>query len=297
MTSQRILRTGTTLLCLAAAATLAPTAPALAGPAPRADLRIGLSTTETQLDSYGRAVAVVRATVDNVGAAAADDATISFRLPAGTTIAGETLLRCDYATSVCTGSLGPVPAGGSAEPLRVYLALPMAPAGTVATIDATVSTTAREVTRTNNTAAVRTTYGRYADLSLYPGADTGVWAETDISPDGGPIQPLFTAKNNGTGPAADVRLVVEVPPGFTVTGPPTGDTAWQCDVSATQVACVAGPLDPAATVALTVPMTAPAGNLDDRFSVPARVTTSGVEWRDDNGNDATADYHYVTPQA
>lgn len=298
MTSDRTLRTGLTLLSLTAAtAALLPAAPAVAGPPSRADLAIHLTTTETLLDSYGRALARVGVTVDNVGTAQAEDSTVAFQLPAGTAIHGDPSWQCDYTTFVCTNIYGPVPAGGSAEPLSIYFELPVAPAGTVATIQATVSTSAREASRTNNTAAVQTTYGQYADLFLFPGADTGGWAETDISSDGGEINPLFTAKNEGTAPADDIRLVVEVPAGFTVTGTPTGDTAWQCDVSATQVACVSGPLAPEATVALTVPMTAPAGTPDDRFSVPGKVTTSGFEWQVDVRNEAAPAYHYVAPVA
>lgn len=295
MTSDRTLRTGLTLLSLAAAAALVPAAPAAAAPPSRADLQLTLTTTETLLDSYGRALAHVRATVDNVGAAPAEDATISFRLPAGSAIGGDPSWQCDYTTFVCTNIYGPVPAGGSAEPLSIYFELPVAPAGTVAMIEATVSTSAREITRTNNTAAVQTTYGEYADLTLFPGGDTGVWSETDISTDGGEINPMFTAKNEGTATADDVRVVVDVPAGFAVAGTPTGSTAWQCDVSATQVVCVSGPLDPEGTASLTVPMTAPAGNADDRFSVHGKLTTSGFEWQVDSSNEADALYHYVAP--
>ncbi|MEW2331181.1 hypothetical protein AB0880_25650 [Micromonospora chersina] len=299
MTSDRTLRTGLTILSLAASAALLPAAPAVAAPPPRPDLKLNLTVTPTTMIGATENTAVVIATVDNVGAATVEDVTVSFTFPPGGEIVGDPSWQCDYTTFVCTNIYGPVPPGGTAEPLRVYVGLPDAPVGTVATIGATAATSAREVTRTNNSAQVQTTYGYVADLSLSgDGGASGAW-ETDLPTSGGDITPTFTAHNIGTAEAGDLRLVVDVPAGFTAGQPydgPGNPSPWACDVTATQVVCTAGPLAVEAESTVTVPMTAPAGVADDRFAIHGEISTSGDEWRPwDNGADAL--YHYVEPAA
>ncbi|WP_319463150.1 hypothetical protein [Micromonospora sp. RTP1Z1] len=297
MTRNRTLRAGLVALSLSAAsAALLPATPAGAAPAPRPDLKLNLSVTPNTMIGATENLAIVTATVDNVGAATVEDVTVSFTFPPGGQIVGDPAWQCDYTTFVCTNIYGPVPPGGTAEPLRVYVGLPDAPAGTVATIKATAATSAREVTRTNNSGQVQTTYGYVADLSLSSGPQ---W-ETDIPADGGPIFPGFTASNVGSAPADDLRLVVDVPAGFTVAGEPQSDptdpSPWLCDVMATQVVCTAGPLAEGGSSRVTVPMTAPAGTPDDRFAIHGQVSTSGAEWRPwDWDNGADANFHYVAP--
>ncbi|MFG2166088.1 hypothetical protein [Micromonospora chersina] len=299
MNSDRTLRTGLTILSLAASAALLPAAPAVAAPPPRPDLKLNLTVTPTTMIGATENLAVVIATVDNVGAATVEDVTVSFTFPPGGEIVGDPSWQCDYTTFVCTNIYGPVPPGGTAEPLRVYVGLPDAPVGTVATIGATAATSAREVTRTNNSGQVQTTYGYVADLSLGGAGDPSGSYETDIPTGGGDIAPTFTAHNIGTAEAADLRLVVDVPAGFTAGQPydgPGNPSPWACDVTATQVVCTAGPLAVEATSTVTVPMTAPAGVADDRFAIHGEISTSGGEWRPwDNGADAF--YHYVEPVA
>lgn len=289
---RRLLGAGLTLLAAAATVTATPVAAAAAG---RADLRLDLTTVSSlAMIRPDRAEVVVRAAVDNIGTAGVDDVRISFKLPAGSSIVGDPSWRCDYTTFECVNIYGPVPAGGSAEPLQIYLGLPVGPAGTVATIAATASTSAREVTRTNNTDQVRTTYARTADLDLLPGPDTGVWGETDVPVEGGPLQPMFTVKNTGTATAQDLRLVVDRPAGVTLDGEPSG-AGWACDLASTPLVCTAGPLAPDATTAVTIPMRAPAGTDDGRFGVPGRVITSSPEWLTDSNNEADVRYRYDGP--
>ncbi|RQW99589.1 DUF11 domain-containing protein, partial [Micromonospora globispora] len=274
-----------------------PAGPAVAAPAPRPDLKLNLTVTPTTMIRNGENLAIVLATVDNVGAATVEDVTVSFKFPPGGEIVGDPAWQCDYTTFVCTNIYGPVPPGGTAEPLRVYVGLPDAPAGTVATIEATAATSTREVTRTNNSGQVQTTYGYVADLSLYGNADPSGTYEVDLPTSGGDVSPTFTAENIGSADADDLRLVVDVPAGFTVGQPyeqPTNPSPWLCDVTATQVVCTAGPLAVGATSTVTVPMTAPAGVNDDRFTIHGELSTSSEEWRPwDNGADAL--YHYVEP--
>ncbi|MFI6331719.1 hypothetical protein ACIBBG_25855 [Micromonospora chersina] len=299
MTSDRTLRTGLTILSLAASAALLPAAPAVAAPPPRPDLQLNLTVTPTTMIRGAENLAIVVATVDNVGAAAVEDVTVSLNLPSGSEIIGDPSWQCDYTTFVCTNIYGPVPPGGSAEPLRVYVDLPQAAVGTVATIGATAATSAREVTRTNNSAQVQTTYGYVADLSLSAdGGPSGSW-DTELPISGGDITPTFTVHNIGSAEAADLRLVVDVPAGFTAGQPydgPGNPSPWVCDVAATQVVCTAGPLGVEAESTVTVPMTAPAGAADDRFVIHGEISTSGETWRPwDNSADAL--YHYAGPVA
>ncbi|MFC8301218.1 hypothetical protein [Micromonospora orduensis] len=289
---RRLRGAGLALLAAAATVTATPVAAAAAG---RADLRLDLTTVSSSaIIRPDRAEVVVRAAVDNIGTAGVDDVRISFKLPTGSSIVGDPSWRCDYTTFECVNIHGPVPAGGSAEPLQIYLGLPVGPAGTVATIAATASTSAREVTRTNNTDQVRTTYARTADLDLLPGPDTGVWGETDVPVEGGPLQPMFTVKNTGTATAQDLRLVVDRPAGVTLDGEPSG-AGWACDLASTPLVCTAGPLAPDATTAVTIPMRAPAGTDDERFGVRGRVTTSSPEWLTDSNNEADVRYRYDGP--
>ncbi|MET8229684.1 hypothetical protein ABZS77_03270 [Micromonospora sp. NPDC005298] len=289
---RRLLGAGLALLTAAAAVAATPVAASAAG---RADLRLDLTTVSSSaLIRPDHAEVVVRATVDNIGAAGVNDVKVSFRLPAGSSIVGGPAWRCDHTTFECVHIYGPVPAGGSAEPLQIYLGLPLGPAGTVATIGATVSTTAREVTRTNNTDQVRVTYAHNADLDLLPGPDTGVWGETDVPLEGGPIEPMFTVKNVGTATARDLRLVIDRPAGVTLDGAPSG-AGWACDLASTPLVCTAGPLAPDTTTALTVPMRAAAGTDGERFGVRGRVTTSSTEWLTDSNNETDVLYRYVGP--
>ncbi|MEU4554076.1 hypothetical protein [Micromonospora violae] len=293
---RRLLGVGLALLTAAGSAATMPVAPASAAPAGRADLRLDLTTVSSSaLIRPDRTVVVVRAAVDNIGAAGVDDVRISFKVPTGSSIIGDPAWQCDYTTFECVHIHGPVPAGGSAEPLQIYLGLPAGPAGTVATIAATASTSAREVTRTNNTDQVRTTYALTADLDLFPGPDTGVWGETDVPVEGGPLQPMFTVKNTGTATARDLRLVVDRPAGVTLDGEPSGGDGWACDLASTPLVCTAGPLAPDATTAITIPMRAPLGTVDERFGVRGRVTTSSPEWLTDSNNEADVRYRYAGP--
>ncbi|WP_433128641.1 hypothetical protein ACQPWW_02325 [Micromonospora sp. CA-240977] len=288
---RRLLGAGLTLLTAAAAVAATPVAAAAAG---RADLRLDLTTVSSSaLIRPDGAMVVVRAAVDSIGAAGVDDVRISFKLPAGSSIIGDPSWQCDYTTFECVNVHGPVPAGGSAEPLQIYLGLPAGSAGTVATIGATASTSAREVTRTNNTDQVRTTYALTADLDLLPGPDTGVWPETDVPVEGGPLQPMFTVRNTGTATARDFRLVVDRPAGVTLDGEPSGGDGWTCDLASTPLVCTAGPLAPDATTAITIPMRAAGGADDERFGVRGRVTTSSPEWLIDSANEADVLYRYA----
>ncbi|MFU8854032.1 hypothetical protein ACNAW0_24070 [Micromonospora sp. SL1-18] len=296
MTSDRTVRTGLTLLSLAVSAALLPAAPAVAAPPPRPDLKLNLDVTPTTMILGTRNLTVVTASVDNIGAAAVEDITVSFELPPGGEIIGDPSWQCDYATFVCTNIYGPVPPGGAAQLLRVYVGLPDAPSGTVVTIKATAATSAHEVTRSNNSGQVRTTYGYVADLSL-SGADVRGSYETDIPTGGAEISPTFTAHNSGSSAADDLRLVVDVPAGFTPGEPygaPGNPSPWLCEATATQVVCTAGPLDQKATSTVTVPMTAPAGTHDDRFAIRGELSTSGAQWRPWY-NQADVLYHYVAP--
>lgn len=291
MTSQRTLRTGISLLSLAAAAALVPAVPAVAAPAPRADLEIHLTSTDAITRGNNRAEVHIVATVDNVGAAAAEDATIRFQLPAGTTLNGEAAWQCD-AAFVCTYPYGPVPAGGTAEPLSLYLGVPDGPIGTDLTIGAAVSTNSREETRTNNAAQVQATYGVYPDLIMF-----GDGYEMDVSTTGADVFPTFTVENRGSAQADDLRVVVDLPAGATVFAEPSGPTPWQCDLAATPVVCVTGPLYQKDSASLTLPVTLPAGVADDRVAIHAKVTTSSPDWEVDSNDEASALYHYVAPAA
>ncbi|WP_088959190.1 DUF11 domain-containing protein [Micromonospora purpureochromogenes] len=258
-----------------------PAGPALAGPAPRPDLTLDLVplTTVAKIES-SRVTVAVRADVANAGAAVAEDAKIAFKLPAGSAIVGDPSWQCDYATFVCTNIYGPVPAGGVAEPLRIYFSLPPAPAGTVATIGATVSTNAREAATNNNTDQLKTTYAEVADLQLLPGPDTGVWWQTDVPLEGGPVNPTFTAKNVGTATAQDLRLVVDLPAGVTVDGAPVNDAgAWDCVTGTDQVICTAGPLEPNAAASVTLALRTGPGAADQQFAIPGTLTSSSRVWR------------------
>ncbi|MFI7604865.1 hypothetical protein ACIBTV_07060 [Micromonospora sp. NPDC049366] len=292
MTSDRILRTGLTILTLTASAALLPAAPAAAAPAPRPDLRLDLATTDAMITADGARVRLDVA-VDNIGAATVEDITVAVKAPAGSRIAGDPSWACDHTTFVCTHVYGPVAAGGSAEPLRMYLTLPDAAAGTVATLTATASTSAREVSRTNNADTAASTYAYLPDLGLLPGLDTGVWPEVEVPTTGGAISPTFTVRNNGSGPAEDLRLTVERPAGVTLdVAPPSGTTDWQCDLSGNPVVCTAGPLEAGATAGLTLPMVAAGGAADEAFTVHGTVTTSSGQWRDDRA-DADVWFRYV----
>ncbi|MEU5562692.1 hypothetical protein [Micromonospora musae] len=295
MTSDRVLRTGLTLLTLTASAALLPAAPAAAAPAPRPDLRLDLTTTDAMITADGARVRLT-VTVDNIGAAAVEDVTVAVTAPAGSRIVGDPSWACDYSTFVCTHIYGPVAAGGSAEPLSMFLALPAGAAGTVADLTATASTSVREVTRTNNTDTAATTYAYLPDLRLLPGLDTGVWPEIEVPTTGGAISPTFTVRNAGSGPAEDLRLTVERPAGVTLdVVPPTGSTNWQCDLSGNPVVCTAGPLEAGATASVTIPMVAAGGTADEAFAVHGTVTTSSAQWRGDQ-TDADVRFRYV-PQA
>ncbi|MCW3814583.1 DUF11 domain-containing protein [Micromonospora sp. DR5-3] len=296
MTSHRTLRTGLALLSLAASAALLPAAPAAAAPPPRADLQLTLTTTSAMITSTGARVRLVAA-VDNIGAAGVEDITVAIKAPAGSRIVGDPSWSCDYSTFVCTNIYGPVAAGGSAEPLRMYLELPAAPAGTVAVLAATASTSAREATRTNNTDEAAATYAYLPDLSLLPGPDGGPWTETEVATTGGSINPTFTVRNDGTGEAAELRLAVEMPAGVTPDiAPPAGNTNWQCDLSGNLVVCTAGPLAAGGTASISIPMVAPAGTADQTFAVHGTVTTPSPQWRSDRA-DADVWFRYVEPPA
>ncbi|WP_030486340.1 DUF11 domain-containing protein [Micromonospora chokoriensis] len=289
----RLLGTTLALLTTAGAGVTLPAAPAEAAGV-RPDLRIDLTMVSTSaMIASNKTVAVVRAAVDNIGAASAADASIAFKLPAGSSIIGDPSWQCDYSTFVCVNTYGPVPAGGSAEPLAIYLGLPAGPAGTVATIGATVSTSAREVTRTNNTGQVEAMYALAPELSLVPGADTGGWTETDVPNEGGPIQSTFTVRNTGTAAAQDLRLVVDRPANVTLDGEPLGSGVWSCDLASTPLVCTADPLEPGATASITIPMRAAAGTTDERFATHGRVTTSSAEWMVNLNNEADVLYRYV----
>ncbi|MEV7329522.1 hypothetical protein [Micromonospora sp. NPDC093244] len=290
---RRLLGVGLALLTSAAAVATTQATPAAA--AGRADLRLDLTTVSSSAMIWpDRTTVVVRASVDNIGTAGVDDVRVSFKLPSGSSIVGASW-QCDYTTFECVHNYGAVPAGGSAEPLLIYLDLPAGPAGKVATIAATASTSAREVTRTNNTDQVQTTYALAADLHLLPGPDTGVWGETDVPVEGGLLQPMFTVKNTGTATAQNLRLVVDRPTGVTLDGEPSGADGWTCDLASTPLICTAGPLAPDATAAITIPMRAAAGVDDERFSVHGRVTTSSREWMIDSNNETDVLYRYVGP--
>ncbi|MFC4148838.1 hypothetical protein ACFO0M_21490 [Micromonospora mangrovi] len=295
MTSQRIRRTGLTLLSLAASAALLPAAPAAAA-APRADLTVHLTTTDAITRGNNRAEVHVVATVDNIGTAAAQDATVAFQIPAGTTLgSGEAAWSCD-AQLVCTYPYGSVPAGGSTGPLSLYLNIPDGPTGNPLTIGATVSTTSREVTRTNNTAQAQAVYGSFPDLGMFGDAGGGS-SEMKVQTTGGQVMPTFSIENWGSATADDLRVAIDLPAGATAVAQPSGPTAWQCDLAAAPVVCVSGPFYPKDTASLSLPIQLPAGTADEVVTVHAKVTTSSPEWEVNSSNEVTLSYLYVTPVA
>ncbi|MFI7577464.1 hypothetical protein [Micromonospora sp. NPDC049497] len=294
---RRAFRSGVALLTLSTAALVGlPAGPAAAGPAPRPDLKVALVPVTTAVKTQNNeAVTALRAEVTNVGTATVEDVTVAFKLPAGSAIYGDPSWQCDYATFVCTNIHGPVPAGGAAEPLRIYFSLPLAPAGTVATIGAAVSTSVRESATNNNTAQLKTTYADIADLQLSAGDAAGAGSETDVSIEGGPLLPTFTAKNVGTGTAQDLKLVVDLPAGVTVDGDPASDPgAWDCATGTDQVICTAGPLAPEEVSSVTLALRAGPGAADERFAVPGTLTSSSPVWRVEPAR-SDANYHYVGP--
>ncbi|BCL15308.1 hypothetical protein [Micromonospora sagamiensis] len=278
------LRAGLALLAAAAGALLP--APAVAAPA-RPDLRLTMTTTVTMTGDT-RAQTIVSAAVDNIGTADAPDVTIAFQLPAGAWIIGDPSWQCDYVTFVCADAFTDpqVPAGGSAEPLNIYFGLPVQPIGTVETISATISTSARESTTANNTGQVQTTHSLVPELQLVAARDDSVWRDIEVPAAGGQFLPQFLVTNIGSGPTEDLRLVVQWPAGVTNDGAPTSDTGtnWQCDFSPGLGVCTAGPLAPGGLASITIPMSAPAGTPDTTFTIGSEFTTSTPEWR----NEATA---------
>ncbi|MGN9774644.1 hypothetical protein ACTMS0_02495 [Micromonospora sp. H33] len=294
---RRSVRAGVALLTLSTAALAGlPAGSAVAAPAPRPDLKLDLvPLTTAAMIQDDRAAVAVQANVTNVGTAAVEDVKIAFKLPAGSAISGDPSWQCDYATFVCTNIHGTVPAGGAAEPLRIYFSLPPAPAGTVAAIGATVVTTVRESATNNNTDQLKTTYANVADLQLLPGPDTGVWTETDVPVEGGQLLPTFTAKNIGTGTAQDLKLVVDLPAGVTVDGDPDSNAgAWDCATGTDQVICTAGPLAPDAVSSVTLALRAGPGTADQRFVIPGTLTSSSPVWRLDPARTEVL-YRYVGP--
>ncbi|WP_200213490.1 DUF11 domain-containing protein [Micromonospora coerulea] len=294
--TRRIIRTGLAILALTVApAAVLPSGPALAAPPPRADLQLDLTAvTPVAMIQPDGALVHLRAAVNNIGAAGVDDLTVTLKPPAGSRIVGDPSWQCDYTTFVCVNIYGPVPAGGTAEPLSIYLSLPAGAAGTVATVSATAATSAREASRTNNTDRVSVTYQPIADLTLLPGDAGGVYPEVELPISGGDRAVTFTVRNDGTGTAQDLRLVIEWPEGVTRNiAPVAGTTNWQCEFAATSVVCTAGPLAPGSTAGIYIPLTFPAGTLDQRIAVHGSVTTSGPEWQTDSNNVADAWFRYA----
>ncbi|SCL37438.1 hypothetical protein GA0074692_4666 [Micromonospora pallida] len=278
----RPFRAGLALLAVAAGALLP--APAVAAPS-RPDLRLTMSATVIMTGDT-RAQTVVSAVVDNIGTVAAPDVTIAFQLPAGAWIIGDPSWQCDYVTFVCTDVYygGPeVPAGGSAEPLNIYFGMPVQPIGTVETISATISTSARESTTANNTGQVQTTHSLVPELQLVAARDDSVWRDIAVPATGGQFLPEFLVTNIGSGPTEDLRLVVQWPAGVTNDGAPTSDTGtiWQCDFSPGLGVCTAGPLAPGGLASITIPMSAPAGTPGTTFAIGSEFSTSTPEWRDE----------------
>ncbi|MCM0673978.1 DUF11 domain-containing protein [Micromonospora phytophila] len=285
--ARRKIRTGLAAFVVCAA-TVVASGPALAAPPPRADLRLDLTANPVAMLTTDQARAHVVAVVDNIGAVGVEGFTVTLAPPAGSRIIGDPSWQCDHTAFVCTH--GPVPAGGTAEPLSVHLALPVGPEGAVAAIGATAATTAREATRTNNTDRVDVTYQLISDLTLQGSG----YPDAGVPTTGGDGSVSFTVRNAGTGTAQDLRLVVEWPAGVTRHLAPVGGTTnWQCEFAVTSGICTAGPLAAGATAGIYIPLALPAGTVGQEFTVRGTVTTSGPEWQTDANNVADVFYRYA----
>ncbi|MEH0843623.1 hypothetical protein V6U81_14665 [Micromonospora sp. CPCC 205711] len=285
---RRLVRAGVALSALAAAVGLQPSAAVAESAATGADLQLDLTASQTML-WHDRAEVIVDAVVQNVGSASVDDVTITYQLPPGGEIAGDPWWQCDYATLVCTYRYGALAAGETTS-LNVYFSLPVKQEGAEARISATVSTSTPEITQTNNTDQVKTTYAKLPELALRPGELSGSWGETEVPAEGGPITPKFTAENTGTGTAKDVTLVVDLPPGASFEGDGFGGL---CTVTDTSMSCPLGTLKAGEYASLTVPMVVAAGTAGDQFTVHGEVSTTSAEWRPDPSHDADVMYRYV----
>lgn len=261
--------------------------PSLAG-RDRADLAVGVRSEPTELPPAGGRVQVA-VTVHNLGTASADGVTVKLRPPAGATVAGDGSAgwSCDLGMLKCDA--GTLPAGAEAAPLTLPFNLPAQDVGTVVTVSATASTSSLESATENNTGKATVAYTAVADLSMEL-----LFAQTEVSNLGGRSFVQARVTNLGTAPAADVRVVMDPPPGGHVQLSNFVTDEWQCDVTGAPWVCTRGALAPEAIAALNIPLLFDPGTAGDTMCMTATASTTTAERSLDN-NQAATTFRYIVP--
>jgi len=181
--------------------------------------------------------------VSNVGAAPAQEVSVTLRPPAGSTLAGDATSswECNYEKWRCRYA-GELAAGGAAESLRIPLRLPAGSEGTVLPASVTAATESREASTDNNTARTAVTYADVLspDLAVFLSAsptEVAVGATIDLRVD---------VANLGRGLAPDATVTLAIPLTMHPASPGSGGPDWECsfrsDASFGYWDCVHGPL-------------------------------------------------------
>jgi hypothetical protein len=267
---------------------------AAAGAAPpaRPDLTASIAADPAQVPLAGGLFSLL-VDVANVGAAPAQEVSVTLRPPAGSTLAGEATSswECNYAKWRCryAGELAP---GGAAESLRIPLRLPAGGEGTVLPASVTAATESREASTDNNTARTAVTYADVLspDLAVFLSAnptEVAVGATIDLQVD---------VSNRGRGPAPDAAVTLAIPLTMHPVSPGSGGSDWDCsfrsDASFGYWDCVHGPLaadEFAAPILLAATLDAgtPGEVLDFFASGSTSVTEQNETWPNSDAASAT----------
>ena len=281
-----------TVVVLSAAGWLLYPATADAAPPARPDLTASIAANPAQIPLEGGLFSLL-VDVANVGAASAQEVSVTLRPPAGSTLAGDATSswECDYTKWRCRYA-GALAAGAAAESLRIPLRLPPGSEGTALPASVTASTESREASTDNNTARTTVIYADVLspDLAVFLSA-----SPTEVAV-GSTIELRVDVSNRGRGPAPDTAVTVAIPLTMHPTSPGSGGSDWNCSFRSDAFFgywdCVHGPLaaDEFATPILLVAALdagTPGEVLDFFASGSTSVTEQNETWPNSDAASAT----------